>query len=271
MQQMYREQELDGKRPARGSDHEAAMRSDVEDLTARRRWNGPDAATDELLQLMHKAIVAVGDKHRGTVQQRTEREPAASGLAPQNNRQEGDFSLMKARLALNGDTRAGLLDAMLRVKHGRYTLGNNSLSAAVRAGLMEVARNVVAEWPTRRQKHETVLAAAERKEAAAEARQLAREARQRKRASAVGHGGGESKEEKRQQSSDEEAESDNEAIAAAAAVRVVGDDEESSSDGDGEVSSSGDDADGARTAAMVMSATAVRNNRSGRNVRRRSL
>ena len=177
-EQRYRRQELDGKQPARRSDHEAALQCDVAAVPFRSRLDGPDEAEDSVLRLMHDAIVAVGDKHRPGVQERADREPAASGLAPQNNRQEGDFSMMKARLVLNGDTRAPLLAAALRVKHGRHSLQNNALSAELRDELPRLARTVVASWPTRRQKHATVRAAADDKEAAAEVRYKKREARQ---------------------------------------------------------------------------------------------
>ena len=238
------------------------MLRDIAAVRFHARFDGPNEDDDRLLQRMHQCIVDDGDKHRPAVYERVEREPAASGLAPQNNRQEGDFSQMKARPALNGDTRAGLLDAALRVKHG-HSLRDNALPAHVRDELPQVARTVIESWPTRRQKSAAVLAATDEKEAAAERRFKARDARQAKRRGGRGAAADDSKEEK---NADGRSDDEEEAIAVVAAAGIAHAEPASSSD-DSDSSSSGDDDEEGDGAA----ATAHRTSSGRGNIRCRSI
>jgi hypothetical protein len=263
----YREEMCDGKRPARRSVHEADMARELAALIAVPRTEGPSDALDAMLRLMHQSVVAVSNKHRAALQRQGQHAPVADAMAPHNNRQEGDLSIMKVRLNASGATRAGVLDAVLRVKHGSYSLQQSPLTDVQRAELPHRARETIAAWATHRQKAATTLAAYEGKEGAAEAKRAARAMRQ---LSSVP--GAESKKEKKEESDDED--EDQEVIDAMAEAAGMSIDDGSgvsgNDDDDDDDDSEDDDEDGERATRETMAATQPRTSSFGRNVRRKS-
>ena len=268
----YRREHCGGARPARRSAAEAAMKERVAAVAARPRADGPGDDEDRLLVVLHRAVVAVSDKHRhNAVHSDSARAPAASGLAPHNNRQEGDLSLLKWRLHFNAATRAPVIEAAIRVKHGQYTLRDNPLAEEYRADLPRTARHIVAGWATTRQKHATVLAAYDAKEQLAAKRAAKRQAR----APAA-----ETKEEKPDEkrgdahasSDDSDSHSDSDAAydeAIAAAAEAIASDGESEEDIGDSDESADDDLDGSRAAKRLQAETAPRVSSLGRVVRRK--